>query len=155
MKEIKLRDQKSSAIIPKWSMSRYENHPSQNLRREVGHRFPSQLLSVIKKQLLLEVCQVILRRSTLLGTNISPPSRWFSFPEGEILLMEEILHRLRLVVYLIIYKVPYTSQLVVWDIFHQPLVSWRVSQLTKGPLCHVPTEVDPSPAEGEAVYGFI
>ena len=123
MKEIKLRDRKSSAIIPKWSMSRYENHPSQNLRRAVGYRFPSQLLSVIKKQLLLEVCQVILRISTLLGTNISPPSRWFSFPEGEILLMEEILHQLRLVVYPIIYKVSYI-QVVVWDVFRRPYVGF-------------------------------
>ena len=58
----------------------------------------------------MEVCQVISRISTLLGTpkiHISPPSRWFSFPEGEILLMEEILHQLRMVVYPIIYKVSY------------------------------------------------
>ena len=44
----------------------------------------------------------------------------FAFNPGKvILLMEEFMHRLRLAVYPIIYDGFYTSQVVVWDFFHQ------------------------------------
>ena len=42
-----------------------------------------------------------------------------TFPETNILLMAEILHQLRLVVFPIIYRVSAPSQVVVWDFSHQ------------------------------------